>query len=72
MKCPGHLSAAYGELLTGLTRDICILDDILEIGSTVKEHLHNLRQVFDRLQEAGIRLKSTNSHPLGDGQGCVP
>ena len=33
------------------------MDDILVMGLTVEEHLHNLRQVFDQLQEAGLCLK---------------
>ena len=71
--CPGHLSAAYGEHADWVDqRHHSAFPTWLEIGSTIKEHLHNLRQVFDRLQEAGIHLKSTNSHPLGDGRGCVP
>ena len=46
--------------LAGLARDSCMvyLDDILVIGQSFEEHLHNLRQVFTRLRDAGLRLKS--------------
>ena len=45
--------------LAGLARDSCMvyLDDILVIGQSFEEHLHNLRQVFTRLRDAGLRLK---------------
>ena len=33
------------------------LDDILVVGKTVKEHLDKLKKVFERLREAGLRLK---------------
>ena len=46
-------------VLAGLVCTYCVmyLDDILVIGRTVKEHLDNLEKVFERLWEAGLRLK---------------
>ena len=46
-------------VLGGLARSSCMvyLDDILVIGKSFCEHLQNLRQVFTRLEEAGLRLK---------------
>ena len=46
-------------VLAGLARNSCMvyLDDILVIGKSFEEHLQNLRQVFTRLREAGLRLK---------------
>lgn len=46
-------------MLAGLAREKCLiyLDDILVIGRTFKEHIHNLKEVFGRLPGAGLRLK---------------
>ena len=51
-------------VLAGLVRDQCIvyLDDILVIGTTFQEHLESLRKVFERLHQAGLRLKPTKCH----------
>ena len=46
-------------VLAGLQWHNCLvyLDDILIIGKTFEEHLENLQIVFDRLREAGLKLK---------------
>ena len=46
-------------VLAGLASDKCLvyLDDNLVIGSSFEEHLANLREVFGRLQKAGLKLK---------------
>ena len=33
------------------------LDDVIIIGETFKEHLQNVREVFNRLRNAGLKLK---------------
>jgi len=33
------------------------LDDVMVMGKTFDEHLHNLRKVFDELQNANLKLK---------------
>ena len=45
--------------LAGLHWQSCLvyLDDVLILGRSFSEHLHNLRDIFDRLQEAGLKLK---------------
>ena len=47
-------------VLAGLAREKCLiyLDDILVMGRTFTEHLSNLREVFNRLSAAGLKLKS--------------
>ena len=47
-------------VLAGLSGEKCIvyIDDILVPGVTWAEHLQNLRQVFERLRSANLRLKS--------------
>ena len=51
-------------VLRGLARDICTvyLDDILVMGTTFEEHLCNLRCVFYRLRDAGLRLKPSKCY----------
>lgn len=44
----------------GLRWDICLiyLDDIIVFSSTFEQHLERLESVFNRLQNAGLRLRS--------------
>ena len=44
-------------VLQGLDGVICYLDDIMVMGRTEVEHLDNLKCVFQRLREHGIRMK---------------
>ncbi|GBN25236.1 Retrovirus-related Pol polyprotein from transposon 297 [Araneus ventricosus] len=45
-------------VLRGLTSEACLvyLDDIIIVGRTFQEHLNNIRQVFQRLQKANLKL----------------
>ena len=47
-------------VLAGLQWEICLvyLDDIIVFGKTLDHMLDNLRQVFDRLKMAGLKLKA--------------
>lgn len=56
---PATFQRLMESVLAGLTRSSCMvyLDDILVIGKSFTEHLNNLRLVFTRLREAGLRLK---------------
>ena len=44
---------------TGLQWQICLvyLDDVIVVGKSFEEMVTNLRQVFDRLIAAGLKLK---------------
>ena len=46
------------QVLAGLPLPVCLiyLDDILVPGRSFEEEIHNLQQVFDRLQSAGLKL----------------
>ena len=46
-------------VLAGLQWSSCLvyLDDIIIVGRTFSEHLHNLQTVLTRLREAGLKLK---------------
>ena len=51
-------------VLAGLAQDTSLvyIVTLTSAGMEFKEHLHNLRKVFDRLQEANLRLKPTKCH----------
>lgn len=44
------------QLLQGVKFTVCRLDDILISGRSTEEHLEILEEVFQRLEEHGIRL----------------
>ena len=46
-------------VLAGLQISQCLvyLDDVIVIGRTFDEHLSNLREVFQRVRDAGLKLK---------------
>ena len=46
-------------LLKGIPGVIVYLDDILITGSSIDEHLATLDKVFQKLQDAGLRLKQS-------------
>jgi len=56
-------------VLTGLQWSSCIvyIDDIIVVGRTFDEHLHNLKLVFEQIDKAGLKL-----HPLSSGQSSLP
>jgi len=56
---PGTFERLMETVLAGLQWEICLvyLDDIIIFGRTFEEELDRLRQVFDRLLEAGLKLK---------------
>ena len=57
--CNATFQRFMESVLMGLARERCIvyLDDILVMGRTFEEHLANLRTVFSRLANAGLKLK---------------
>ena len=56
---PSIFQRVMENLLQGIPRVCVYLDDILVIGANEQEHLANLAQVLQRLQSAGMRLKSS-------------
>jgi len=63
---PATFQRLMETVLAGLTRSSCMvyLDDILVIGKSFDEHLQNLKQVFQRLRDAALRLKPAKCHLL--------
>ena len=59
LKCSGAtFNRALQLALTGLLPDICsaYIDDICIYGKDIPEELANVRQVFQKLREAGMKL----------------
>ena len=50
------------QLLHGLSRVMCYLDDIIVTGADDQEHLTNLADVLGRLCANGFRLKKEKCH----------
>ena len=57
---PATFQRLMEAVLSGLSRNICLdyIDDILVIGRSFEEHMNHLSKVFDRLKEAGLKLKA--------------
>ena len=53
---PAIFQKIMDEILQGIPRVVCYLDDILISGSSDKEHLTNLEEVLKRFREADIHL----------------
>lgn len=61
---PATFERLMESVLAGLNWDICLvyLDDIIIMGKSFEDMLHNLTKVFDRFQHAGLRLKAKKCH----------
>ena len=58
VSAPAIFQRMMDNLLQGIPHTCVYLDDILITGTTQEEHLHNLDQVLNHLQTAGLRLKN--------------
>ena len=56
---PAIFHQAMEKILQGLPKVVCYLDDVLVTGSSDREHITNLEEVFRRLKERGLRLKKS-------------
>ena len=61
---PALFERLMERVLAGLQWKICLvyIDDIIVHGSTVDELASPLQQVFDRLRNAGLKLKPSKCH----------
>ena len=55
---PASMQLLMDKVLTGLTfrSCLCYLDDVLITSETFEKHIEDLNEVFDRLQNAGLKL----------------
>ena len=53
---PGIFQRVMDNLLQGIPGVVVYLDDILVTGPSDREHLASLKEVFTRLEKAGLRL----------------
>ena len=57
-QAPAYFQALISEVLKGLSHfGIAYLDDIIIFSKTKEEHLQHLEIIFQRLHEAGLKLK---------------
>ena len=63
---PATFQRLMETVLCGLVGKVCLvyLDDVLVLGKTIDEHLQNLETVWQRLRQAGLRLKPSKCHLL--------
>ena len=56
---PATFQRLMNLMLSGLQISQCLvyIDDVIVVGRTFEEHLCNLREVFDRIRKAGLKLK---------------
>ena len=54
---PALFQRVMDQILQGMEKVTCYLDDILITGNSDEEHLKNLSEVLQRLQNHGVRLK---------------
>ncbi|CAH2216602.1 jg1130, partial [Pararge aegeria aegeria] len=54
---PEKFQKMMEEVVRGVPNTVVFLDDICVAGADFKSHLRNLREVFQRLQKVGLRIK---------------
>ncbi|KAL5493850.1 hypothetical protein EMCRGX_G015084 [Ephydatia muelleri] len=59
---PAMWQRAMSIVFQGCKRVVYYMDDILVTGNTREEHESNLRQVFQRLQQYGLRINLSKCH----------
>ena len=64
MQCTQYLPTLDERVLTGLHWSTCLvqIDNIILFSRTVQEHFQNLMGVFQRLKQAGLKLKPRKLH----------
>ena len=56
-QAPAHFQKLINEVLTDCNFTMGYLDDIIIFSKTKEEHLEHLETIFNRLREAGLKLK---------------
>ena len=63
---PAIFQRVMDQILQGMEKVTCYLDDILITGTSDEEHLMNLSEVLQRLQNHGVQLKLENFRIMED------
>ena len=63
---PAIFQKTMDAILQGIPQVACYIDDIIVTGKDDNDHLSNLQQVFQRLQENGLRLKQSKCELMKD------
>ena len=63
---PAQFQKVMDTILQGIPRVICYIDDILITGSTDEQHLQNLEEVLQRLQQHGLRVQKSKCKYMAD------
>ena len=63
---PATFQRLMDMVLKGLLWDSCLvyIDDIIIFGKTFEHHLENLAKVFERIEQAGLKLQPQKCHLL--------
>ena len=56
---PSIFQRLMNMVLAGLNWDVCLvyIDDVIVMGKSFEDHVRNVAQVFQRLRQAGFKLK---------------
>ena len=63
-QAPAYFQRLVNEVLRGLPFAFGYLDDILVFSPDMETHLKHVRQLFDRLREADLKLKESKCNFL--------
>ena len=63
---PAQFQKVMDEILQGIPKCMCYIDDICITGANTAEHLRILAQVLQRLEEHGVRIKRSKCQFLAD------
>ena len=63
---PSTFQRLMNQVLCDLVPEICLvyLDDIIIFSSTLEQHIHHLELVFQKLRQAGLKIKPQKCHLL--------
>ena len=63
---PATFQRLMDVVMAGLKYEVCLvyLDDIVLFSNSIEEHLVRMRQIFDRLRYANLKLKPSKCHLL--------
>lgn len=67
----GYFQSMMGKLLISIPRVKVFINDIVITGKDEAEHLENLHTIFDKLREAGLKVRKDKCEFLQDRISCL-